>query len=37
LAGKAFARRAAIDLLAAAQLREADATPREMALWLDEA
>jgi RecB family exonuclease len=35
-AGAPFARRAVVDLLRAAPLRDAQATPREMALWLDE-
>ena len=36
-AGEPFARRAVIDLLAAAPLRGAQGSPVEMALWLDEA
>ncbi|MFA4966587.1 MAG: PD-(D/E)XK nuclease family protein, partial [Thermoleophilia bacterium] len=36
-AGEPFSRRAVIDLLAAAPLRGAGASPREVALWLDEA
>jgi RecB family exonuclease len=37
LAGEPFARRAVVDLLAAAPLRHTEASPVEMALWLDEA
>ena len=36
-AGEPFARRAVVDLLGAAPLREADAARGEIALWLDEA
>ena len=36
-AGKPFARRAVVDLLSAAPLRESGASQREIALWLDEA
>ena len=36
-AGRPFARRAVVDLLSAAPLRAADASQREIALWLDEA
>lgn len=35
-AGAPFARRAVVDLLRAGPLRDSQATPREMALWLDE-
>ncbi|MGO8683830.1 MAG: PD-(D/E)XK nuclease family protein [Thermoleophilia bacterium] len=35
-AGAPFARRAVVDLIHAAPLRDSQATPREMALWLDE-
>ena len=36
-AGAPFARRAVVDLLSATPLRDADASQREIALWLDEA
>ena len=36
-AGEPFARRAVVDLLSAAPLRGSDASPRDIALWLDEA
>ena len=36
-AGRPFARRAVVDLLSAAPLLDAVASPREIALWLDEA
>jgi len=37
LAGKQFARRAVVDLLTAARLRDSTASQHEIALWLDEA